>query len=262
MADKPNWQKVFKQEFHVVNGVKTAVLRAGHGDPLVFFHGGGIFHGFDFAVPWTEHFDVVIPYHPGFGDSGDIPDLGDMHDYVLHYLELFDQLGFPGKIRLVGLSMGGWMAAEFAMEHRRRVEKLVLIAPAGLRVQEHPGEDLFRIPPEQMPSYLVHDLNVILPHLPKEPDADFLAARYRESTTLARIMWEKPFSIRMQQWLFRINVPTLIVWGENDRILPVAQSQSWAKLIGGAVVKTFSKAGHLVLDESTTAVRAVSDFLT
>ena len=252
---------IFKPETLTVNGIKTTVLSAGRGEPLVFFHGGGVFHGFDFAIPWAERFKVYIPFHPGFGDSGDDPEIVDMHDYVLHYLELFDQLKLERGLRLVGFSLGGWMAAEFAMEHRRRLSKLVLVAPAGLRDKEHPGTDLFRIPPEQVPSYLVHDFNVIARHLPKEPDPDFLAARYREMTTIARIAWERPFSHRLPRWLHRINVPTLMVWGEQDRLLPYQQASTWAKLIPGAKVQTFRNAGHLVLDERPEAVDAVAEFL-
>ena len=254
-------KSVFKHESLTVNGIKTALLTAGQGEPLIFFHGGGVFHGFDFALPWTERFRVYIPFHPGFGESGDDPEIVDMHDYVLHYLELFDQLKLERGLRLVGFSLGGWMAAEFAMEHRRRLHKLVLVAPAGLRVKEHPGTDLFRIPPEEVPSYLVHDLKVIERHLPKEPDADFLAARYREMTTIARIAWEHPYSHRLPRWLSRINVPTLLIWGEQDRLLPYQQAASWAKLIAGARVQTFKNAGHLVLDEKPEAVKAVGEFL-
>lgn len=255
-------QSVFKQKSLIVNGIKTAVMTAGQGEPLIFFHGGGVFHGFDFALPWTERFKVYIPFHPGFGDSGDDPEIVDMHDYVLHYLELFDQLKLESGLRLVGFSLGGWMAAEFAMEHRRRLHKLVLVAPAGLRVKEHPGTDLFRIAPEQIPAYLVHDLKVIERHLPKEPDADFLAARYREMTAIARIAWEHPYSHRLARWLHRINVPTLMVWGEQDRLLPHQQAATWAKLIPGAKAQTFGNAGHLVLDENPEAVKAVAEFLT
>ncbi len=260
-ARSANAKGVFKHESLTVNGIKTALLTAGQGEPLVFFHGGGVFHGFDFALPWTERFKVYIPFHPGFGDSGDDPEIVDMHDYVLHYLELFDLLKLERGLRLVGFSIGGWMAAEFAMEHRRRLHKLVLVAPAGLRVKEHPGTDLFRIPPEQVPAYLVHDLKVIERHLPKEPDADFLAARYREMTTIARIAWERPYSHRLARWLHRINVPTLLVWGEQDRMLPYQQAASWAKLIPAATVQTFRNAGHLVLDEKPEAVKAVGEFL-
>ena len=138
----------FERQTHTVNGVKTAVLTAGRGEPLVFFHGAGTWHGFKFALPWTEKFRVIIPFHPGFGESGDDPGLSDMHDYVMHYLDLFDALGVD-KLRLVGFSLGGWLAAKFAMEHGRRVERLVLVGPAGLRGKTRPTGDVLSLPPEQ-----------------------------------------------------------------------------------------------------------------
>ena len=63
------------------------------------------------------------------GESGDAPEMTTVSDYSLHYLEMFDQLGLE-RPNLVGLSMGGRLAATFAIEHRRRVKKLVLVAPA------------------------------------------------------------------------------------------------------------------------------------
>ncbi|HTN80275.1 MAG TPA: hypothetical protein VMK16_11415, partial [Acidimicrobiales bacterium] len=78
-----------------VQGTETVVLAAGNPDaaPLVFFHGGGTFHGWAFAEPWTSSFRVLIPFHPGFGESGDMEGLRDVGDVVLHYVDLFDQLG-------------------------------------------------------------------------------------------------------------------------------------------------------------------------
>ena len=61
----------FKRETHTINGVKTVLLAAGSGEPLVFLHGAGIWHGVNFALPWTEKFRVIIPFHPGFAESGD-----------------------------------------------------------------------------------------------------------------------------------------------------------------------------------------------
>ena len=72
----------------------------------MFWHGAGVWHGFNFARPWAEQFRVIIPVHPGFGKSADYPGLSDMHDYVMHYLDLFDALGID-KMRLVGFSLGG-----------------------------------------------------------------------------------------------------------------------------------------------------------
>ena len=80
----------FTRETYTVDGVKTVVYTAGKGEPLVFFHGAGTVDGFDFAERWADKFQVIVPYHPGFGESGDDPTFTDLHDYVMHYLELFD----------------------------------------------------------------------------------------------------------------------------------------------------------------------------
>lgn len=250
----------FKRETLSVNGVKTVVLSAGRGEPLVFLHGAGTFHGFDFALPWANHYRVIVPYHPGFGESGDDPEITETHDYILHYLDLFEQLRLD-KIRLVGFSLGGWLAAEFALEHAHRLHRLVLVAPAGLRVPEHPTADVFRISPEELPSYLVVDPKILAPYLPRGPDVDFIAARYREMTSVARIAWERPYSLKLRRWLHRVNVPTLLVWGAQDRLIPVQQAQAWAGLIPGATVEVINGCGHLVLDERPEAVAKVAAFL-
>ncbi len=84
----------FTRESYTVDGVKTVVYSAGSGEPLVFFHGAGTAAEaagkFDFLEPLAEKFRVIVPYHPGFGESGDDPTFTDLHDYVMHYLELFD----------------------------------------------------------------------------------------------------------------------------------------------------------------------------
>ncbi|HYC15284.1 MAG TPA: alpha/beta hydrolase [Stellaceae bacterium] len=250
----------FKREELSVNGIKTVMLTAGKGEPLMLWHGAGTFHGFDFALPWAEHFRVLIPFHPGFGLSADDPSITGIHDYVMHYVELLDQLGLA-SVNLVGFSLGGYIAASFAAEHGHRIRKLVLVAPAGLRVPEHPMVDLFRVPPEQVPGYLVANMEVLLPHLPKGPDIDFMVERYRESTSLARVAWERSYDPKLPKWLHRLRMPTLLVWGNQDRLIPVGQAAAWAKLIPDARIRSFDHAGHLVLDESPDSVRAITDFL-
>ena len=76
----------FVREELTVDGVKTVVYSAGKGEPLVLFHGAGTVDGFDFAEQWAEKFRVIVPYHPGFGESGDDPAITEIHDYVMHYL--------------------------------------------------------------------------------------------------------------------------------------------------------------------------------
>lgn len=251
----------FKRETHTINGLKTTVLSAGKGEPLVFMHGAGIWHGINFAVPWTQKFRVIIPLHPGLGEADDDPAMTEMHDYVMHYLDLFDAMGLD-KFHLVGFSLGGLMAANFAVEHGHRVHRLVLVGPAGLRGKERPKGDFFLLPPEKIPSLLVSNFDVIKQFLPEDPkDLEFMGARYREGGTLARLLWEHPYDIKLPRYLHRLTMPTLLVWGEDDKLLSVQNAELWRQYIPKAQLQTFKGAGHLVLDEKREAVDAVQRFL-
>jgi pimeloyl-ACP methyl ester carboxylesterase len=246
-----------------VNGTSTVVLAAGEpgAPPLVFLHGAGTFHGWAFSEPWTATHRVLIPFHPGYGLSDDLPELREVHDLVIHYTDLFDQLELTAGINLVGFSLGGLLAARFAIEQKHRLRRLVLVAPTGLRVPGVEVDDLFRIPPEELPGRLVHRMETLLPHLPDDPhDVDFTVDRYRETRSTALMLWDHPFDRVIPRWLGRVDVPSLVVWGEDDGLLPVELAPAWADLLPDATVNTFPEAGHLVLDESPDAVEAVAKF--
>jgi pimeloyl-ACP methyl ester carboxylesterase len=243
-----------------VDGVQTAVYSAGSGEPVVFFHGAGTIDGFDFTEPWTERFRVIAPYHPGFGQSGDDPTFTDLHDYVMHYLELFDALKLD-TFNLVGLSLGGYLAAKFASEHGHRIRKLALIAPAGVIDPKHPILDIVKLPGDQIPALLTSDFEVIKKRLPANPDIDFIAERYREAGTVARLLWEHPADPKFMRYLHRIRMPTLIVWGDEDKIIPVQQTETWRKLVPHADIKIYKGAGHLVHLEKPEAADAIARFL-
>jgi pimeloyl-ACP methyl ester carboxylesterase len=255
----------FERRDYDVHGTSTAVLAAGDpaAPPLVFLHGAGTWHGWAFAERWTERYRVLIPHHPGFGDSGDLEGLHDVHDLVLHYTELFDQLGLDADVNLVGLSLGGLIAARFAIEQKHRLRRLVLVAPAGLRPRapEVAFDDVFRIPPEELMGRLVHRMDTLAPHLPADPgDVDFIVDRYREMRTTAIMLWDQPFDRVVPRWLGRVDTPTLVVWGEEDRLVPAELARGWADLLPRGTVVTFPDAGHLVLDESPEASAAVARF--
>jgi pimeloyl-ACP methyl ester carboxylesterase len=246
-----------------VNGTETVVLAAGDRDapPLVFLHGAGTFHGWAFSEPWIATHRVLIPYHPGYGESGDLEGLHEIDDLVIHYVELFDQLGLTSGVNLVGFSLGGLLAARFAIQQRHRLRRLVLVAPTGLRAPGVDVDDLFRIPPDELVGRLVHRMETITPHLPADSsDVDFTVDRYREMRTTALMMWDHPFDRVVRRWLGRVDIPALIVWGEEDRLLPAALAPAWSELLPDATVRTFPGAGHLVLDESPEAVDTVAGF--
>jgi len=251
----------FVRKEYLVDNTLTVVYIAGEGPDLVYLHGGGTWHGLNFARQWTDRYRVIIPYHPGFGQSDDNSDITCVQDYLLHYRELFDIMELK-RFNLVGFSFGGRLAAEYAIHFTDQIEKLVLVAPAGLDVKEHPQPDFTVIPPEEIPSYLVHDIQVLIPFMPAGPDEEFAKMRMREGSTVGKMMRnDSMVNPKLTNWLHRLTMPTRLIWGENDRIVPPGQGPIWQHLIPQSDLKVFENAGHLVLDESVDACKSISSFL-
>jgi pimeloyl-ACP methyl ester carboxylesterase len=242
-----------------INGIDTVLLEAGSGPTLVFLHGAGTVTGFDFASQWAKKFRVLIPYHPGFGPSADDPNVTDIHDYVLHYVELFDELGLA-RFRLAGQSMGGFIATKFAIEHRGLIEKLALICPIGIPTAE-PTTDFLALPPTELPALLAYDPQTVIKHLPPgEPSPEFLAERAKEAAAAGRVLASGTFDPKLPRYLHRLTMPTMLVWGNNDRLTPTAQHKAWMRALPRATIRLFDDAGHLVLDEAPGAVTAIGEF--
>jgi pimeloyl-ACP methyl ester carboxylesterase len=250
----------YREERFTIRGIETVVQIAGEGDPLVYFHGAGTVTGFDKLLPLAERSRLIVPFHPGFGPSADDPTVDDVHDYRRHYLDLLDELGI-GEFALMGSSMGGWLAANFAVDHADRVRRLVLAAPLGLKVDEHPTTDIFVVPSDQVFGLLTSDMSVFDGHVPMPPTPEFLADRYREATSAARLLWARPYDLKLHRWLHRLTMPSLILWGDADRLIPHEQAPVWAELIPGAEVRLFPGVGHLIFDESREALDAVGAFV-
>jgi pimeloyl-ACP methyl ester carboxylesterase len=251
----------YQQERLTVNGVETVVLRAGSGPDLVFLHGAGTLTGFDPLLPLADRYRLTVPYHPGFGLSADDPSVASIHDYVLHCLDLFDALGI-GRASLVGHSMGGLIASWLGIGSPERVDRLVLVAPFGLRVPEHPTADLFMIRDEEILAYLTPDPATLFAGLPSPPTPEMLAASYRERTSAARVLWERPYDPRLARWLHRLSMPTLLLWGEADRLIPAEQAPTWAGLLPNATTRILPGGGHALFDDSTSAfLREVDTFV-
>jgi len=266
MADKNEWRirmpDGFERRELSINGVRTVVYGAGTGPPVMFWHGGGTFHGINFARDWVPHFRVILPHHPGFGESGPAPGFNNLRDYHRHYLALLDSLDLA-RVDLIGLSLGGWMAAEFAAEFGDRVRRLVLVAPAGMPDEAHPTTNLATVPPDEILSWFAHDVSVFEPHLPRTGAEAAALQRLQamEAETNARLAPEGPVNPELPNRLQRLDVPTLLVWGSNDRITPVGKADKWQHLLPRARLAVFEGAGHMILDESAAARRAVVEFL-
>lgn len=240
-----------------IAGVRAVAYAAGSGPDLVYLHGGGTFHGFEFAREWIPHFRVLLPYHPGFGESADAPSIDSLEGRVRHCLALFDALRLT-SFHLVGASFGGRLAAEFAISHPDRVRRLVLVAPGGIATPAFPQPDFSRIAYHDWPAYFTHDPDIIRPYWPKEPDEEFLAARAREAQAVRRVALSEGLDARR---LTRIRAPTLLIWGKEDRMVPAGNAQEWRVRIPSSTVRVIDHAGHLLLDESPAARAAIAEFL-
>jgi pimeloyl-ACP methyl ester carboxylesterase len=245
----------------VLGGIDVAVAEAGEGPPLLYLHGAGTVLGFDALLPLAQRFRLIVPHHPGFGASADDPAIATVHDYERHYLDLLDELDLA-QVSLVGHSMGGWIAATLAISQGPRITALVLAAPFGLRVPEHPTIDAFTIPEGELAGYLCADPALLTSRLPAQPTPAFLADRYREQTSAARIMWEHTWDPSLARWLHRISAPTLLLWGERDRVIPAAQAPAWHALVPQADVVVLPAVGHLLFDETPLATAAVAEHVT
>jgi pimeloyl-ACP methyl ester carboxylesterase len=240
-----------------IAGVRTVAYAAGSGPNVVYLHGGGTFHGFEFARDWVPHFRVLLPYHPGFGESADAPSINSLEDYVRHCLALFDALSLT-SFHLVGASLGGRLAVEFALLHPDRVRRLVLVAPGGIATPAFPQPDFSKIAYHEWPAYFAHDPKIIRPYWPKEPDEKFLAARAREAQAVGRVAMSEGLDADR---LARIRAPTLLIWGKEDRMMPAGNAPEWRARIPGSIVRIIDHAGHLLLDESPAARAVIAEFL-
>lgn len=248
-----------------IDGVTTVLKAIGSGPDVLALHGAATLEGYQFARGLADRFRMLLPFHPGFGESGDAPHIAGMPYMVVHYLTLCDAKGLA-KPHLMDHSTGGWMAAEIAVVAGDRFGKLVLNPPAGLNHPDHPATDLGAVAPPDLPGYLAHKIDVALRYFPGGSDCppleQFLADRAREGAALGNIL--KPFGMghpNLGRWLAHIPNETLVIWGNLDRMLPVAQAAICADRIPNARVQIVADTGHFAMPEQPACVTTIGDFL-
>jgi pimeloyl-ACP methyl ester carboxylesterase len=230
-----------------VSGVSLDIEDRGIGRPLLFLHAG---EGLQPNRPWIDalarNHRVIAPNHPGFGGSS-LPDwFGTVDDIAYLYLDLIQALGLK-DVLLVGACFGGWIAAEMAVRSTASLSGLVLSAPLGIKIGGHLDRDIADMHSLSRADFMKKAWsNPALGEVDytKLPDAELAAiARGRES--LALFGW-KPYmhNPRLRRWLHRIDVPTKLIWGSDDRIVSTAYAEGWKAEIPGAKLEIIPNAGH------------------
>ncbi len=245
--------------------LRCRVWEKGEGAPL------GVLAGIGGLPRWTPFLDrlaqrrrVIAPSLPGFPGADGFRELDDHCDWVAALLDLLEGSELAGADLVAG-SVAGMLAAEAAAFCPAVVRRLVLVAPFGLFEPGEPTTDLFAVKPPELPGLLSARPDAFAAHVaaPEGRDAaEWFLLLNRASEAAARILW--PLGERgLRKRLHRITAPTLLVWGDADRVIPASYAKRFTDGIAGPTsVRTIPGAGHLVdVDAPEALADAVLAFL-
>src|SRR5262245_13743471 len=250
------------------NGLfQTFVRSEGEGDPLLFLHGANGLHGWPlFLESLARSFRVIAPDHPGFGRSEGLEHLDDVVDLALYYTEFIDAMGLEQPY-LVGHSLGGMIAAEVASIAPDLASRLVLIAPVGLWLDDHPVMDFFAATREELATAIFHDVDSAIAEemmaMPSDPEEQLEAMleRTKNLSAAGKFLWPIPDK-GLKKRIHRIVAPTLLLWGVSDRLVPPAYGEAFLKRIDKARLILFKDASHMLpFEKADEFVEVVTNFL-
>lgn len=245
----------FERKTTTVDDCEISYLRGGSGAPVLFLHGAsGVYE-----MPWMEalarRYDLIVPDHPGFGRSAVPSWFENVHDLAYFYLDFLRALDLR-DVHLIGNSIGGWIATELAIRCTSRLRSLVLVSPAGLSLENVPRFDIFSVSPEELTERLFRDGALVERVRAARTDAE---TRSKNRLGAARVSQPRMDDPHLAKWLRRIDVPTLVIWGDDDRIIPPPYADEFRRLIPGAVVEIVERCGHLPHVERPNAFAEIVD---
>ena len=250
------------------SGMRIEVVEGGKGRDLLFLHGaGGHLPNDPLLAALATKYRVFAPLLPGYGQSEGEDGLRDMLDVTLHALDVMEKLKLKKPI-VVGHSMGGMIAAEMASIAHTEIEKLCLLAPAGLWLDDYPIVDIFAKLPYELPALLFHDAeagkNLMTAGGGDMGDMEFLkqflVMNARRLGMAGKLLFPIP-DRGLAGRLHRITAKTLIVWGREDVLIPPVYGDAFKKAVSKSKLVKIAKAGHAVGQEKPAAVlKAIQDF--
>jgi pimeloyl-ACP methyl ester carboxylesterase len=229
-------------------GAEIAVIRGGSGKPLLILHDELGYPGW---LSWNERLaqerELVIPLQPGFGRTGRIDWIRSYRDLAGFYSQIIRELG-AAPIDVMGFSAGGFIAAEMAAADPRIFSRMVLVAPMGIKPVDGEILDIFAVTVRNHllatvadPANTAEFMEVFgAPMTPEQFEA-FEDAR----SETARIGWEPFMHNPSLPYLLRgAKIPTLLMWGTRDGIVPRGCIDAYRAAIDGAQVALIEGVGH------------------
>lgn len=262
-----------------VDGTEMAYYESGEGFPLVMLHGGGpgasSWSNFGSALPgFAESFRTILIDQPGFGASGKPEVVGNYYRHAAaHLIGVLDHLGID-RFHLLGNSLGGGTAMRLALEHPKRVARLVLMGPGGLSLNlfhADPTEGVQRLmdfganPTREalraFISTMVVNQDLVTDELVEERFADATAPGAREAMrSMGMSFWNPETYEDGMLWreAHRLRQHTLLTWGREDRVNPLDGAMVALKLISRAQLHVFPNCGHWAQIEAADEFREVA----
>jgi pimeloyl-ACP methyl ester carboxylesterase len=257
--------------------MKLEVKQAGEGAPLVYLHGFADLHAasldwLPFHQALAKSFRLIAPAHPACAGSEEDETIENIDDVAFRYIELLDELGLD-RINLAGACFGGWIAAELAVRHPERIHKLALIGASGLFIPGKPIGDLFwEIQSENMTQY--RGLRRLMFAREDSPQAlamfpDGRAAievelsRYKAMRFCSRVGFSPPYfyNRKLEQRLGRYKRSALLLWGEDDHMVPVEHARAYQAGLKGSKLVMLPGCGHSPhVEQPAKTASALKDF--
>jgi pimeloyl-ACP methyl ester carboxylesterase len=250
--------------------VQLRVNVAGSGDPILYFHPAAGFHWDPFLLELSSGHTVYAPEVPGtsMGDPHAIHAVDDLDDLVLLYEEMIRKLDLSQAPVAIGQSFGGMLALELAARYPGIFSRVVVLDSLGLWRDDMPVASYMEAGPMDLPGLLFADPQgpaaaaMFTPPPDPEQAIAMQAGLVWGMGCTGKFVWPIPDK-GLRKRLHRVDVPTLIVWGEQDRLVPVGYAQEFGDLIAGSRVEIIADAGHIPQMEQTertlSVVRAFLD---
>ena len=255
-----------RRQVDLPEGRQARVLEMGEGEALVFL--GGII-----GLPrWPEVLTrlaaarrVIAPSLPGFYGCELFRDLDHPIDWVTSTLDLLDACAPAGPVDVLGASLGATLAAEAAAMNASRVERLALVSPFGLFRNDEPVTDIWAQRKKAFASLLSNqpaEFEAFRERPEDEDEVEWTVLSNRSQEAAARLLWPMG-DTGLARRLHRIQCPTLLLWGDDDRVVPASYAKLFAEGISGHTqIRSIEGAGHTAeLDRPTAVAEAVLDFL-
>jgi len=248
-----------------ITDIETELWESGQGRTVLLLHPGD---GFDADAPFVKalaaRYHLIAPSHPGFGRSALPKHMKTVDDLSYFYLDFLEERKLEDVV-ILGLSFGAWIAAEIAVKNTTRIAGLCLVDTLGAKFEDALTReigDLFSFPQYEQAQLLYHDEARRSQTYADLPD-DVAVRMARNHESFCLYGWSPTLhNPRLASRLHRIDVPTLLLWGAQDQVVPPEYGRKWQKAIKGADFELIEDAGHYPqVEQPDRFVAAVGHFI-